>query len=111
MPIEEQPPPAGITPEDWGGHPMVGAHVGGGIVGAIGPRGSIVTRRGRSRSPRDATHVSNILKLEAALWTFVWEADVEPTNNRAERALRRAVLWRRRSFGTQSEAACSSNAS
>jgi len=46
----------------------------------------------------------NLLKREVALWTFVWEADVEPTNNRAERALRRAVLWRRRSFGTQSEA-------
>jgi hypothetical protein len=29
---------------------------------------------------------------------------VEPTNNEAERALRRAVLWRRKSFGTQSEA-------
>jgi hypothetical protein len=28
---------------------------------------------------------------------------VEPTNNAAERALRRGVIWRRRSFGTQSE--------
>jgi len=46
----------------------------------------------------------NLLKREAALWTFVWEAEVEPTNNRAARALRRAVLWRRRSFGTQSAA-------
>jgi transposase len=46
----------------------------------------------------------NLVKLEAALWTFVWEADVEPTNNSAERPLRRAVLWRRRSFGTQSSA-------
>jgi transposase len=46
----------------------------------------------------------NLLKLEAALWAFVWELDVEPTNNRAERPLRRAVLWRRRSFGTQSAA-------
>lgn len=27
---------------------------------------------------------------------------VEPTNNAAERPLRRAVLWRRKSFGTQS---------
>jgi transposase len=45
----------------------------------------------------------NLLKLEAALWTFVWETGVEPTNNCAERPLRRAVLWRRRSFGTQSE--------
>jgi transposase len=44
----------------------------------------------------------NILKLEVALWTFVYVAGVEPTNNDAERPLRRAVLWRRRSFGTQS---------
>jgi hypothetical protein len=44
----------------------------------------------------------NLLKREAALWTFVWEPGVEPTNNSAERSLRRAVLWRRRSFGTQS---------
>jgi len=44
-----------------------------------------------------------ILKLEPALWTFVRVEGVEPTNNSAERALRRAVLWRRRSFGTQSE--------
>jgi hypothetical protein len=46
----------------------------------------------------------NILKLESALWTFVWVEGVEPTNNQAERPLRRPVLWRRRSFGTQSEA-------
>jgi len=45
---------------------------------------------------------ANILKLEGALWTFVATEGVEPTNNAAERALRRAVLWRRRSFGTQS---------
>jgi len=44
----------------------------------------------------------NILKLEPALWTFVTVEGVEPTNNAAERALRRAVVWRRRSFGTQS---------
>jgi hypothetical protein len=46
----------------------------------------------------------NLLKREAALWTFVWEPGVDPTNNAAERPLRRAVLWRRRSFGTQSAA-------
>ena len=46
----------------------------------------------------------NLLKREAALWTFVWEPGVDPTNNSAERPLRRAVLWRRRSFGTQSAA-------
>jgi len=46
----------------------------------------------------------NILKVEQALWAFVEQEGVEPTNNAAERALRRGVIWRRRSFGTQSEA-------
>ena len=46
----------------------------------------------------------NLLKLEQALWTFVDVEGVEPTNNDAERPLRRPVLWRRRSFGTQSAA-------
>jgi transposase len=38
------------------------------------------------------------------LWTFVIQEGIEPTNNAAERPLRRGVIWRRRSFGTQSEA-------
>ena len=38
-----------------------------------------------------------------ALWTFLYYEEVEPTNNDAERALRRAVLWRKCSFGTQSD--------
>lgn len=46
---------------------------------------------------------SKILKLEVSLWTFSQIQGVEPTNNQAERALRRAVLWRRKSFGTQSK--------
>jgi transposase len=46
----------------------------------------------------------NLLAIEPALWTFVTVSGVAPTNNSAERALRRAVLWRRRSFGTQSTA-------
>jgi transposase len=52
-------------------------------------------------------HVSgaceDILEHRKALWTFVDRDDVEPTNNHAERELRAFVLWRRRSFGTQSE--------
>lgn len=47
---------------------------------------------------------ANILQVEACLWTFVRVAGVEPTNNNAERPLRRAVLWRKKSFGTKSEA-------
>jgi transposase len=52
--------------------------------------------------PKTRHLCANLLKVETALWTFVTVAGVEPTNNQAERALRRAVLWRRRSFGTQS---------
>ena len=44
-----------------------------------------------------------LLKVEPALWTFVLATDVEPTNNAAERALRPAVIWRRTSFGSQSQ--------
>lgn len=46
----------------------------------------------------------DILKREEALWTFVRVEGVEPTNNLAERQLRPNVLWRKGSFGTQSEA-------
>jgi transposase len=35
---------------------------------------------------------TNILKLEPAIWTFVAHEGIEPTNNTAERPLRRGVL-------------------
>ena len=38
------------------------------------------------------------------LWTFTQVEGIEPTNNAAERALRPAVIYRKLSFGTQSEA-------
>jgi transposase len=38
-----------------------------------------------------------------SLWTFIYEEGIEPTNNEAERGLRHAVIWRKLSFGTQSE--------
>ena len=43
-------------------------------------------------------------KVEPALWLFITVEGLEPTNNAAERAIRPAVLWRRTSFGSQSEA-------
>ena len=45
-----------------------------------------------------------ILKVEPALWLFVEVVGVEPTNNAAERAIRPAVIWRRTSFGSQTQA-------
>lgn len=46
----------------------------------------------------------NILKREEALWTFVYKEGIEPTNNIAEQKVRPGVLWRKVSFGTQSDA-------
>ncbi len=48
----------------------------------------------------------NILAVYPALWTFARLEGVEPTNNHAERTLRRAVIWRKVSFGNHSEAGC-----
>ncbi len=53
---------------------------------------------------KTARTCQEILSVEKALWTFVRQAGVEPTNNAAERALRHGVLWRKSSFGTHSEA-------
>lgn len=45
----------------------------------------------------------SLLSEMDSLWIFLEENGVEPTNNRAERALRFGVLWRKRSNGTQSD--------
>jgi transposase len=61
-------------------------------------------REAAVRLPRkQAGTCQEILKLEDAMWTFVYVEGVDPTNNRAERALRPAVIWRKGSFGTDSQ--------
>ena len=55
-----------------------------------------------STSARTAGTCRELLGVEASLWTFAFVADVEPTNNAAERALRHGVLWRKRSHGPRS---------
>jgi transposase len=44
-----------------------------------------------------------ILKVEPLLWRFTQERGIEPTNNIAEQNIRPAVLWKKRSFGVESE--------
>jgi len=48
--------------------------------------------------------VTDLREYGAALWTFAKVEGLEPTNNAAERALRKAVLWRKGSFGSASPA-------
>jgi transposase len=63
--------------------------------------------RGRaSGCAQTAALCQQLLELEPALWTFVRHDGVEPTNNQAERALRKAVLWRKKSFGCASDEGC-----
>ncbi len=53
--------------------------------------------------PDDAGRLVRHLRRElGSLWVFLNESGVEPTNNRAERALRFGVLWRQGSLGTAS---------
>lgn len=63
-------------------------------------RGVELRLKGLSGSCQD------ILDHKAALFTFAFKPGVEPTNNRAERALRAFVIWRKVSFGSQSERGC-----
>jgi len=63
----------------------------------------LVESGAKSINKRVAGLSRNLLKLWPSLWTFLDEP-VEVTNNAAERALRKAVLWRKGCFGNQSEA-------
>ena len=58
----------------------------------------------RCRSPEVAATCRDLVKHFPAMWTFVRVEGIEPTNNEAERAIRHAVIWRKVSFGTHSQA-------
>jgi hypothetical protein len=51
---------------------------------------------------RVVNFAAHLLKVWPALWTFARVAWVEPTNNAAERALRLAVVQRKKSQGSAS---------
>lgn len=54
--------------------------------------------------PKTRTMAQQLNEVWSYLWTFATVPGVEPTNNEAERAIRPAVLWRKGSLGTWSEA-------
>jgi hypothetical protein len=57
----------------------------------------------RGRADADVSNLARALCVHHRHFiTFVYEKGVEPTNNRAELALRHAVQWRKISFGTRS---------
>jgi len=48
------------------------------------------------------TMARSLIRQIESLWVFLDIEEIEPTNNKAERALRYGVLWRKRRKGTQS---------
>ena len=62
--------------------------------------------RGRRKSVKTRYHrglARNLIKAWPGLWTFLEHPGVEPTNNRAERGLRHAVIYRKLSQGSRCE--------
>lgn len=64
---------------------------------------SYASKRARNKYCRGMAR--NLIKAWPALWTFAAHPGVEPTNNHAELSLRSAVIYRKLSLGTQSQAA------
>jgi hypothetical protein len=52
---------------------------------------------------RGVPKCGTILKVEPLLWVYTQTEGIEPTNNAAERSIRPAVLWKKNSFGVESD--------
>jgi regulator of replication initiation timing len=63
-----------------------------------------LTEAAATKLPKFYIACDELCVLNDALWTFVRQEGVEPTNNASEQALRTAVIWRKLSFGSQSPA-------
>ncbi len=63
----------------------------------------LLTRGARMKNRRVKGMANHLLDRFDALWTFADAPGVDPTNNAAERAVRKPVLWRKGCFGSQSE--------
>jgi transposase len=64
---------------------------------------TLLEQGARGHDQRTARFCAGLLERYDALWTFTRVAGVPATNNTAERALRHGVLWRKTSYGTQTD--------
>ena len=69
----------------------------------IGPMEDLLLEGGFCGDESVQTSCCNLYLMSEALWAFVRVEGVEPTNNTAEQSLRHGVIWRKTSFGTQSQ--------
>ncbi len=64
---------------------------------------TLLEQGARGHDQRTARFCIGLLERYDALWTFTRVAGVPATNNTAERALRHGVIWRKTSYGTQTD--------
>jgi len=64
---------------------------------------SLLKRGTLSRNKKTAGTCRNVLAHKNALWRFLETDNIEPTNNLAEQMIRPLVIWRKTSFGAQSQ--------
>ena len=57
----------------------------------------------RDRKDEAGKFARRLLREMDSLWVFLQVRGVEPTDNRAKRALRFVVMWREGSYGTDTE--------
>jgi transposase len=65
--------------------------------------GRLLRRGQENPDPKAAGLCRELRKWWAALWSFARVDGLEPANKGAERALRPAAVWRKGSFGSDSE--------
>jgi transposase len=65
--------------------------------------GELLAQGARCRDLKTSRFASGLLAHQRALWTFTRLPGVPATNNASERALRHAVMWRKTSYGTQTD--------
>lgn len=65
--------------------------------------GQLLAQGARGRDAKTRRFCAGLLTHQQAPWTFTRVHGVPPTNNASERALRHAVMWRKTSYGTQTD--------
>jgi transposase len=63
----------------------------------------LVSARERAPAYKTRRECAELMNAEERMWTFLEVEGMPVTNNLAERCLRRAVIWRKKCFGTDSE--------
>lgn len=76
------------------------------MTASIDALGDLLAEGAGSRDAALSRYCQRLHDRFPMFWLFTSAEGVEPTNNHAERVQRRAVLWRRKSFGCAGQAGC-----